>query len=661
PVNWYPWSEAAFSKAKEEDKPVFLSIGYSTCHWCHVMKRESFEDVEVARLLNDTFISIKLDREERPDIDSIYMTVCQMITGRGGWPLTIMMFPEGRPFYAATYIPKTGRDSTPGMLELIPQIKNIWRQKRSDLIRIAEKITEKLNEPANHSYRDSTTSSELTAKTYRALETSFDNENGGFSRAPKFPTPHNILFLLRYYFETGTKSALHMVEKTLYAMRMGGMYDHIGHGFHRYSTDSRWHVPHFEKMLYDQALLAMAYTEAYQVTRNPFYEKTAREILTYVLRDMRSSEGAFYCAEDAESQGQEGLFYLWRYDDIVKLLNPDESKIVTEFFNVKVEGNFHDELTGALNGMNILYMVKTPSTQAESDLLESAVKKLYNERIKRIPPGKDDKILTDLNGLMAAALAIAGRAFSDDSFIKAAKDAVLFIETAMATETGALYHRFRDGQSAIDSTINDYAALTWALIELYETTFESTFLTKARKYMDFILDNFWDDEASGFYFTSKTSETLIARQKELYDAALPSGNSISLYNMLKLCRLIGSHTLEEKALTFIDAFYGKISEQPAAYTFFILAAGLALGKRNEIVVAGNADEAVKILNILGQHFLPNSVFVLKSTDSSGNNPADYTADMSDIDGKPAIYICTDNACQKPVTDLSEALSIVARP
>ncbi|MBF0320030.1 MAG: thioredoxin domain-containing protein [Nitrospirae bacterium] len=646
PVNWYAWTDEAFSAARAQDKPIFLSIGYSTCHWCHVMKRESFEDTEVASLMNNAFISVKVDREERPDIDNAYMAACMAITGSGGWPLTIIMLPDGKPFFAATYIPKHRRGTMYGMLNLIPQIQNMWQNERHKLIHIAEQLTEnlkidKITQTKNTTARAGTG---IMDKTCQAMKASFDSTNGGFGSAPKFPTPHNIMFLLRYYFYTTDKTALDMAEKTLYAMRMGGIYDHLGYGFHRYSTDASWHVPHFEKMLYDQALLLIAYTEAFMITGDEFYKQTATEIITYVLRDMRSPEGAFYSAEDAETEGVEGKFYYWTSEEIRAALSLEEAVIFTNIFDVKDN--------------NILHMAKTQDGLAPNERahLNEAVRKLYHERQKRVRPHKDDKILTDLNGLMAAALAIAGRAFNDNTLISAAKGAVSFIEKTLVTDKGSLLHRYRDGQSAFTGTINDYASIIWALIELYEATFDENYLLSAKKYTDYLLENFRDNESGGLFFTDKCAEPLIVRQNEFYDGAAPSGNSIALYNTTRLAQILGDHILNEKSHELIEASYSQAISNPRAYPFFALATGLARGKKSEAVVAGEESQALGVLMAMGQQYLPNTVFVLKRRGTG--SCISYTGDMKEIDGKPAIYICTNSACQAPVTDIAEALKML---
>ena len=423
PVDWHPWGDEAFEKARKEDKPIFLSIGYSTCHWCHVMERESFEDEEAAALLNDAFVSIKVDREERPDIDGIYMAVCQMLSGRGGWPLTILMTPDRKPFFAATYIPKTGRFGRPGLMELIPQVKILWETKKAEIVGSADQIVARLMEVSSVESGEAL-GEQVLRSGYENLAQQFDGRHGGFGSAPKFPTPHNFLFLLRYARRTGGGHALEMVEKTLQAMRLGGIYDHVGFGFHRYSTDPMWLVPHFEKMLYDQAMLAMAYTEAYQLTHNEEYARTAQEIFTYVLRDMTSEQGGFFSAEDADSEGEEGKFYLWSESEMEQLLGKEDARLMATIFNTQPAGNFVDEASGHRGGGNILHLTQplgelAPTLGLTPDELaaraEAARKTLFKAREARVHPSKDDKVLTDWNGLMIAAMARGAQVFEEPS------------------------------------------------------------------------------------------------------------------------------------------------------------------------------------------------------------------------------------------------------
>ncbi len=550
PVNWYPWCNEAFEKAEKEDKPIFLSVGYATCHWCHVMEKETFEDKEAATYLNDTFICIKVDREERPDIDTVYMTACQMLTGRGGWPLTIFMTPDKKPFFGATYLPKVGRFGMAGVIELCQRVKELWTSQRKKIIESAVSVSDTLKNAFNFSSADEIASSVLE-QAYLQSEQSFDKEFGGFSSAPKFPTPHRMLFLLRYYLRTGNINALQMTEKTLTAMRLGGIWDHVGFGFHRYSTDKHWLLPHFEKMLYDQALLAITYLETYQITKNPFYAKSAEEIFTYVLRDMTSSEGGFFTAEDADSEGEEGKFYVWNIEEFQNLLgDKEESALWEKIFNLKKEGNFADEATKEKTGANILYLSIPLSEWADklgmspeclNEKWERVSKRLFEYREKRIHPFKDDKILTDWNGLMIAAFALGARILDKSEYAETAKNAVKFVLTNICNDSlslkethGHLPHRYRDDEAGITAYADDYAFLIWGLIELYKTTSDMSYLEYALMLQEKMISDYWDNEKGGFFLTAKDKKNeLPVRPKELYDGAIPSANSVSFMNMLK--------------------------------------------------------------------------------------------------------------------------------
>ncbi|UCH08965.1 MAG: thioredoxin domain-containing protein, partial [Deltaproteobacteria bacterium] len=599
PVNWYPWGPEAFTKAQTEDKPIFLSIGYSTCHWCHVMERESFEDLEVAELMNDVFVSIKVDREERPDIDNVYMLVCQMLTGSGGWPLNIMMTPDKKPFYAATYIPRETRQGRVGMVDLIPRVKDMWETRRSEILGSANDITEGLSTAAKRTLSEATPEAlgdSALSLTYEQLAARCDEEYGGFGDAPKFPMPHNILFLLRYWRRTGNETALDMVEKTLQQMRRGGIYDHIGYGFHRYSTDSHWLVPHFEKMLYDQALLAMAYIEAYQATGKDEYGNPAREILTSVLRDMMRPGGGFYSAEDADSEGVEGKFYVWTLQETQQILEPAEAALVAKVFNMRKDGNFAEEGTRKRTGRNILHLKKS-AREVASDLkvteealqkrLNKALRKLHTHREERIHPHKDDKILTDWNGLMVAALAKGAQVFDEPQYAEAARSTVDFILKNMRTGDGRLLHRYRDGQAAILANVDDYAFLVWALLELYEATFEVSHLEAALALNKELIAYFWDDTKGGFYFTPDDGETLLIRQKEIYDGAIPSGNSVAMLNLLRLARMTGSPDLEKKAAAIGAVFSATVRESPSNHTLLMAGVDYDIGPSYEVVIVGN--------------------------------------------------------------------------
>ena len=671
PVEWYPWGEEAFEKAHKEDKPIFLSIGYSTCHWCHVMEHESFEDPGVARLMNEAFVCIKVDREERPDIDKIYMTVCQMLTGSGGWPLTIIMTPDKKPFFAATYIPKESRFGRAGMVDLIPQIKERWTSNQNELLNSANQIISFLTKtPPDSSAKELGHTTLKSA--FNLLSQRFDAQYGGFSSAPKFPTPHNLLFLLRYWKHSGDVHALAMVEKTLQAMRLGGIYDHVGFGFHRYSTDGQWFLPHFEKMLYDQAMLAMAYTEAYQATGNVDYEKTAREIFTYVLRDMTAKDGGFFSAEDADSEGEEGKFYLWFQDEIQRILTKEESDLIIKVFNFEKEGNFAEEATGKKTGSNIMYL-KKPLTEIAADLklsvqvlqkkLDAARLTLLSVREKRIHPQKDDKILTDWNGLMMAALAKGAQAFDDPSYVRAAKRSADFVLQNMRQENGRLLHRYRDTQAAIPAHLDDYAFFIWGLLELYEATFEVEYLEKALDLNKDLITHFWDTPYGGFYFTPDDGEDLLVRQKEIYDGAIPSGNSVAMLNLLRLGGITANADFEEKAAKISSAFSSTVSQMPAAYTQLMVALDFAMDSSHEVVIVGDLVEkgTIDLLKALRTQCIPNKIVLFRP---SGEDIPDisriapFTKNLLGIDGKATVYVCTNYTCKMPTTDISKMLDLL---
>ena len=676
PVDWYPWGEEAFRAAREADKPIFLSIGYATCHWCHVMARESFEDEEVARLMNDTFISIKVDREERPDLDGAFMKVCQLIGHNCGWPLTIFMTPDQRPFFAGTYFPKRGRFGQSGMLELIPKVREFWSSRREDLIRSADRILQSLrNTPQRPSGERPGPEvlpdilPDLLPDAYEELRSRYDLRYGGFGDAPKFPMPHTLLFLLRYWNRYGASDALDMVENTLQAMRRGGIYDHVGFGFHRYATDAKWVVPHFEKMLYDQALLSIAYTEAFQVTRNPDYEETAREILTYVLRSLRSPEGGFYSAEDAESEGEEGKFYLWTECEIQEALDPEAAAAIIKAFNVQTDGNFIDPMQGQKTGGNIFFKSvpqgKTAqSLHGEEDLfhkkVDDALRVLFDFREKRGHPLTDDKILTDWNGLMIAALAQAARVFDDRTYLDAAIAAAEFILGRLRDPSGLLLHRYRNGHAGIRAFLDDYAFLIWGLIEIYETGFDVSFLKRALALNQKMLQEFEDETQGGFFFTASEAEESLLRRKEIYDGAVPSGNSVAMLNLLRLARLTGDAGLEETAAGITEAFLGDIGRMPSAHSFFLMAADFALGPALEVVIAGSRDmpDTQEMLKALQSRFIPNQVVLLKETDDAISDLAEFTRTMSPLEGKPTAFVCTAQVCRRPVTTIAEMLDLL---
>src|SRR2546428_3180780 len=584
PVAWYPWGEEAFRKGKEENKPIFLSIGYATCHWCHVMEQESFSDPLIGEMMNATFVSIKVDREERPDIDSVYMTVSQMITGGGGWPLNILMTPDKKPFFVSTYIPKEDRFGRPGLLTLIPEVAKAWREKAADIWVSAEKISTALKQNSGGTAGGQLTKDALTEGD-RQLASRFDPVRGGFLPAPKFPSPHQLLFLLRYWKRTGDAKALSMVEKTLEAMRRGGIFDQIGFGFHRYSTDPEWLVPHFEKMLYDQAMLTMAYTEAYQATHKPELRRTAEQVFEYVLRDMRGPTGGFYSAEDADSEGKEGKFYLWTEAEIRAVAAPD-ADLVIETYGVRKGGNF-TSVEGDIHA-NVLHLANPPATDEEQRRLETARKKLFAVREQRVHPPKDDKILTDWNGLMIAALAAAAQGFDRPDYDAAARRAADFLLTRMRAKGGRLLHRFRDGEAAIPGKLDDYAFLTWGLLNLYESSFDIRYLQAAIDLQRTGMQHFADPNG-GFFLTADDAEQLLTRPKESYDGAIPSGNSAELLDLVRIGRMTGDPVYESAADKLLRAFSGDVTAAPSGHTALLSGLDFALGPSFEIVLAGTPD------------------------------------------------------------------------
>jgi len=641
PVDWYPWDDEAFEKASTESKPIFLSIGYSTCHWCHVMERESFEHPDVARLMNETFVSIKVDREERPDIDGVYMTVCQMMTGGGGWPLTIIMTPDKKPFFAGTYIPRETQFGRIGMMELVPRVKDLWEQRNEEVISSAEKTTALLAEVS-----EAASGEELGEEVLRAAY---------------------------QQLASGDATALQMVERTLQKMRLGGICDHVGFGFHRYSTDARWLVPHFEKMLYDQALLAIAYIDAYQATRKDEYRETAREIFTYVLRDMTAPEGGFYSAEDADVEGEEGKFYIWKEEEIRQVLPADEADLIINAFGVEPSGNFAEEATGNKTGTNILFLGKPLFELAdgrgvtEADLrkrIESARLRLFAAREKRVRPHKDDKILTDWNGLMIAALAKGARVLDEPVYADAAIRAIRFILAKLRDSNGRLMHRYRDGEAAVPGFLDDYAFLIWGLVELYETTFDVLYLRTALGLNSDLLEHFWDEESGGLYFTADDAENLLVRKKEIYDGAVPSGNAVTMLNLLRLGRMTADPELERRAARIAQAFSATVQQSPAAYTQLLVAVDFALGPSCEVVIVGDlhADDTQAMLKALRGQFAPISVVLFRPDNAESpeiSRLAKFTLAQRSIDGKATAYVCSNYACKRPTTDADEMLRVLA--
>jgi len=671
PVDWHPWSPEVFEKAKAQDKPVFLSIGYSTCHWCHVMEKESFSDPEVAALMNEAFLCVKVDREERPDVDHLYMTVCQLLTGSGGWPLTIVMTPDKEPFFAGTYFPRDDRYGQPGMLQLIPQIRDLWEQDRETVHSNAREITDGIRafmapDPA------AVPDHRLSERTFLSLTDQYDSRHGGFGSAPKFPVFSNLLFLMSYWERTGEGQALDMVRQTLKAMRTGGIYDHMGYGLHRYSTDERWFAPHFEKMLYDQALAVLAYTEAYAATGEGQLRETAEEILSYVLRDLRSPEGSFYSAEDADSEGEEGNFYTWTAGELDEILDEEEALVVKEVYNTTGDGNF---LTGSgqPTGRNILYLdpdtgglplIPGMSHTQLQGTLQRIRAKLMAARAVRIRPLRDEKVMTDWNGLMIAALARAAGAYQEESYADAAEKAFSFIQTNLIDKSGSLLHLRYSEKDTVPAFLDDYAYLLWGVLELHQYSYREDLLTVALKLASEMIDLFGDPENGGFFLTRLESDPSQTRHKPSFDGPIPSGNAVAARSLIRLGRLTARQDLEEEGHKTVGAFATEMGNGPAGFTHMISALEMAQHGTAEVIVVGDPHEedTKRFIQTLQCSYLPTVTAAL--VDPGTRDPAagklmPYASDMKTVDGKAAAYVCRNFACLAPTTDPREMLNTVS--
>jgi uncharacterized protein YyaL (SSP411 family) len=612
------------------------------------MERESFEDEEVAAMLKHHFVAIKVDREERPDIDNIYMAVCHSLTGSGGWPLTIFMTPDKKPFYAGTYFPKSDRYGMSGLLSLLDRISKLWVENRDTIIRSSNNITNSLKQ--YNEFEEEHPSVQAIDSAYRSLSKSFDPIYGGFGSAPKFPTPHNLLFLLRYYYRTGNGNALEMVKKTLDCMYKGGIYDHIGFGFSRYSTDRKWLVPHFEKMLYDNALLSIAYLEAFHVTGISRYAEIARQIFTYIQRDMTSPEGGFYSAEDADSEGVEGKFYTWTMKEVIDILGEEEGRQFCSKYDITESGNFES--------VNIPNLLKNNVPNAEFNGInkKSRTVPLFKHREKRIHPHKDDKILTSWNGLMIAAFSIGARVLNDESYTQVAEKAISFIFSKLLREDGRLMARYRDGDVAHLGYIDDYAFLIWALIELYETTYNPVYLKKALELNDNMLSLFWDTENGGLFMYGNDGENLIARPKEIYDGATPSGNSVATLNFIRLSRLTGRQDLEKKALKQFSVFGTYLNRAGMGQSFMLMALLHSQAKSKEVVIVDSpgSRDTKQMLNAVRNKFMPFTTSILYSEKHRDIlNIIPYLEDYSPIEDKATAYVCENYSCKPPVTSANE--------
>jgi uncharacterized protein len=651
PVDWHPWGDEALQKAKALDRPIFLSIGYSACHWCHVMEHESFEDPEVGKILNDRFISIKVDREERPDLDQIYMTAVQLLTQHGGWPMSVFLTPDLKPFYAGTYFPPTDRHGLPSFKKLATALGDAWNNRRDEIAENATQITAGIQNAMELEAGDSSLNVDFLRNAGQQLRRIFDARQGGFGRAPKFPHPMELRLLLRNADRFQDEIALEMVKRTLDAMAMGGIYDQLGGGFHRYSTDERWLAPHFEKMLYDNALLTMAYLEAYQVTGNEFYREIVEQTLAYVTREMTSEGGAFFSTQDADSEGVEGKFFVWTRAEIESLLGAEEAQLFCSVYDVSESGNWE--------GRNILHLSRSLAIEAKmlnlpvaelKQRLQAAKAKLLDARSKRIWPGRDEKVLTAWNALMIGSFAKAAQVLDKPEYAQVAVRAADFLLTRMRQPDGRLFRTTFSGMAPkLNGYLEDYAYLLDALVTLYETTFEPRWITSALELTMIMIDQFWDNEEGGFFYTGKDHESLIARNKDPHDNATPSGNSMAVTALLRLAKLTGDAELFDKAEQTLKLFGGLMARSSTAAGQMLNALDFYLGPIQEIAVVGEASnpEVIEVLRTLRRKFRPRQVVAWKA-------PKDEAPDvlplLKDRDAKGAVttYVCENFACQAPL-------------
>ncbi len=653
PVDWYPWGPEALAKARAEGKPIFLSVGYSACHWCHVMERESFENPEIASLMNEFFVNVKVDREERPDIDQIYMAAVQAITGQGGWPMSVFLTPDLKPFYGGTYFPPSDSRGMPGFPRVLSSVHKAWQERRDDILKSASDLTAQLASLGEVPPSTGSLNVRLLDQAFQKLARSFDPQHGGFGDAPKFPHPMDLKVLLRHHARTGDDHALHMVRLTLEKMARGGIYDHLGGGFARYSTDDRWLVPHFEKMLYDNALLASVYVEAYQLTKEAEFARVARETMDYVLGRMTDPEGGFHATEDADSEGVEGKYYVWSRAEIDEVLGSERGRTFAEVYDVTERGNWEHQ--NILNLPRSLAEAASKLGRDEAELrveLDEDRARLLEARERRVPPGKDTKVLTSWNGLMIAALADGSRALRDERYLDAANQAAGFLLDAMRGPEGRLLHSYKDGQAKFNAYLDDYACLIDGLTRLFEANGEPRWLDDALALSGVMLVEFLDHEKGGFYYTGTSHEALIARPKDIYDNATPSGNAMAATALLRLGALTGRDDLSAVGEATLRSMLAVIERAPAAAGQSLIALDFSLGKvREYAVVAGSDPEEFRaVLETIGSRFLPHKVVApapgAVSEDFARRMP--LLADRPSQNGRTTTYICERFTCQAPV-------------
>ena len=639
PVDWYAWGSEALERATKEDKPILLSIGYSACHWCHVMEHESFENAAIADTMNRNFVNIKVDREERPDLDQIYMTAVQIMTGSGGWPMTVFLLPSGEPIFGGTYFPPDDRYGRPGFRRVLETIAEAYRTRRSEIVENAKSFREHLSRQAFRKSEGETIDASLLDIAYRAMGSRFDSREGGFGGAPKFPPSMTIDFLLRYHHRTGDEHALHMATLTLDKMAHGGMYDQVGGGFHRYSTDDHWLVPHFEKMLYDNALLARAYVDAFRATGDQLYRRIAEETLDFVAREMRDPNGAFYSTQDADSEGVEGKFYVWSLDEFRQVVGPD-SDTLASYFDVTTHGNWEEN--------NILH-VTSPADESLQTKVEAAKKKLYAARDKRVKPGRDEKVLTDWNALMLRAFAEAAAYLGRDDYRAVAEANADFILKEL-WDGNRLLHSYKEGRARFNGYLDDYANLADGLFALYQLTFDYKWIDAAVQVTDRMIDQFWDEDGNGFYFTGKDHESLLTRTKDFFDNATPSGNSVAADVLLKFAAVLDRRNYRDKAENIFLTAAGFLKQYPSGFGRMLAAFDFFVGPSKEIALVGAAEP---FLLALRQRYLPRMVVAAGSDDRIA-----LLRDRPMVNGEPTAYVCENFTCKQPVTDVASFVDLL---
>ncbi len=654
PVDWYPWGEEALARAKQEQKPILLSIGYSACHWCHVMERESFENEEIAAVMNELFINIKVDREERPDLDEIYMNAVQIMTRQGGWPMTVFLTPDLKPFYGGTYYPPTDRYGRPGFPKVMNAVAEAFSDQNTQVLQQADQITAHLAQMSNvvdpHHHE---LTEELMTNAFQNYRSQFDSHHGGFGNAPKFPPSMGLPFLLRYWHHSGNANALEMVELTLEKMARGGMYDQLGGGFHRYSTDAHWLVPHFEKMLYDNAQLVVAYFEAYQATQKPFYRDIATETLDYVLREMYDAEnGGFYSTQDADSEGVEGKFFVWEPNDVEDIIGEENAEIFCEYYDITPQGNFEGE--------NILHVQVPPDIFARKlrmevseleTLLADGKQKLFDAREKRIKPGLDDKILTSWNGIMIRGMAMGYQLTGKSEYLEACEKSAEFVLTTLSQDNGLLLRTYRDGKSHLNAYLEDYSYFIAGLIALYEASFEPRWLTEAERLAHIMIDQFGDDAGDGFFFTGKAHETLIVQSKSAYDGATPSGASMAIHSLLRLAKHLDNPEFHDTAVETLLLYFHQMERMPSGSGQLLCELAFLLSTPKEIAIVGEQEDVKTEAMLAALHgiYQPNKIVAL--SESTDGQTLPLLAGKTQIDNTATAYVCENYVCQAPTTDI----------